>query len=162
MKRCILMLLIVNASILFSQEEYSTRFWANAGLGFNSMTIGLNVNANLNIDNVLLTLKFSEYGEILGNSFRETGCLVGYVMPSSNSHLSIAGGFAEGEYNKSRGGILAGTDKISYFGFITELQYCYLIWDFLGVGATMYGNINKAKNVFGVNFNLFIGSLNRK
>jgi hypothetical protein len=153
-----ILLILLQTTSVIAQEGTLTRFWLNAGAGLSTMQAGFNINANVSFDNIVATLRHCENAELFGDRISETGLLLGYINSTDQSHLSISGGIAEGTYKKSSG-MFSPVSKSSFFGFAAELQYCYLIWDFLGIGVTAYGNFNKSKNVFGANINLFIGSL---
>lgn len=146
------------STLLYSQDVSSTRIWANGGVGYTTLDLGVNLNANMAIDNLLFTVKYAEADKLLGDSYTEFGVLAGYLFLKNKSKLSIAGGVAAGNYTKYLG-LFNGSEKISYTGLITEIQYSIPIWDFLGIGVTAHANFNKEKNVLGANINLFLGNL---
>ncbi|MBM4170913.1 MAG: hypothetical protein FJ214_03475 [Ignavibacteria bacterium] len=157
--------LLFNIGTTFAQDkEYSINGWVNAGIGISyakiyESGIGVNINGSITIDKVVATLRYSGGGEILGSGYDEFGLLAGYIFKMKDSHALISGGFAEATLYESKGLFSKGTEK-KLRSFIGEFQYCYNIWNFLGVGFILHCNLNNSLNAFGINLNLFLGSLN--
>lgn len=152
-------LLLLSTGSVYSQENEEINFWLNAGMGVSSLSFGGNLNANLRINAVQITARIGGYAQgIFGSTMEEYALLAGYNYNAENSHFSIAGGLSNVKYVESSELFLK-TKETTAFGLALELQYCYAIWKFLGLGATLNANSNSVRTVAGVNFNLFIGDL---
>ena len=158
-KYLLVVVILIRTSSVYSQEKEKTNFWLNAGIGFNSLSLGGNINANFRINAVQITARIGGYAQgIFGSTMEEYALLAGYNSNAENSHFSITGGLSNVKYVQSSG-YFAKTKETTAFGLALELQYCYTIWKFLGLGATLNANSNSVRTVIGVNLNLFIGDL---
>lgn len=159
-KYLFVVLIILITSSVYSQEKEKINFWLNAGFGLSSLSLGGNINANICINAVQVTGRFGGYAEgIFGDNMDEYALLGGYTNNSEDSHFSITGGLSRVKF-KEGGGIFSKPKETNTDGLAFELQYCYSIWNFLGIGITLNANINSVQTAAGINLNLFIGDLN--
>ncbi len=157
----------------WSEKESSRHlFWLNSGLGLCSLgSLGGNIGLNIQTEKFIYTMRGTANSEKVGvlnggDEFFDVAMLIGMAtQKQDNYHASVSFGIARvtgSRFMKTEQSLFFGGKSVDVkptFGFAVQSQLFLKISRVVGMGFTVYLNLNDIEPFGGITFGFQLGSL---
>ena len=184
MKKVLFILLIIYTQSLYSQKSNDSThlIFGTIGIGAFDAEHSGGIDAQFSLDfqkkhdqwkiRYIGASEFNLFGPSPLETFNDFGVLYGRVANYKDIQFSVSGGFGivtgvmRGAYITSTSGFFSFPEyeKRQFFtyGIPLEANFSYNPLKFLGVGLTVFANINPESSFWGINFMWKIGKVRQK
>ncbi|MFD2572100.1 hypothetical protein ACFSUS_15755 [Spirosoma soli] len=169
---CVAVLVLLTASVAYSQKFYQNNYWLGVGLGKSQFPSGMMaLGYEFTNKPTLLVARYVANGQVFsdirpGISVNELGLLYGVKAGKFRFSTGLSGvwGVNRGKYLYSDPDpLIYGTtvyESIKYttVGVPAEIRFITSTKD-VGIGLTGFGNLNARRSFVGLNLSLYVGQM---